>query len=119
MIHFNKQNEGSAMPNSPENYGLVTYLWVLAISILGGTVRTLTNLTFDMSWQCVLRRWTIDIIVSAFIGVITFYLCEYAKLDQVLTAAFVGISAHMGTRVIVLVEERVYTYLMKKRLPDE
>jgi len=86
------------MPNSPENYSLLTYLWVVGLSILGGTVRTLTNLKMGMSWNDLFRRWIIDITVSAFIGIITFFLCEYASLEPVLTAAFVGISAHMGTR---------------------
>ena len=96
------------MPNSPENYSLLTYLWVLGLSILGGTVRTLTNLKMGMTWRNLCRRWVIDITVSAFIGIITFFLCEYANLEPVLTAAFVGISAHMGTRAIVIIEEMLY-----------
>ena len=107
-----KLKEGS-MPNSPENYSLLTYLWVLGLSVLGGTVRTLTNLKMGMSWRDLLRRWVIDITVSAFIGIITFFLCEYANLEPVLTAAFVGISAHMGTRAIVIIEEILYRKAVK------
>lgn len=113
MINFN--NWTKRMPNSPENYSFITYLWVMALSILGGTVRTLSHITIDMSWKCVFRRWTIDITVSAFVGILTFYLCEYAKLDQVLTAAFVGISAHMGTRFIVILEEYLYRRLTGRK----
>jgi len=96
------------MPNSPENYSLITYVWVVGLSILGGTVRTLTNIKIGMNWKDVFRRWIIDITVSAFIGIVTFFLCEYAQLEPVLTAAFVGISAHMGTRAIVIIEEMLY-----------
>jgi len=67
------------MPNSPENYSLITYLWVLGLSILGGTVRTLTHLKMGMGFKDLCRRWAIDIVVSAFIGIITFFLCEYAQ----------------------------------------
>lgn len=103
------------MPNnSPENYTLFTYLWVVGLSILGGTVRTLTNLRLGMSPGDVCRRWVVDIIVSAFIGIITFFLCEYAQLSQLLTASFVGISAHMGTRAIVIVEELLYKKVVGK-----
>jgi len=100
------------MPNSPENYSLITYLWVIGLSILGGTVRTLTHLKMGMSFRDLCRRWAIDIIVSAFIGIVTFFLCEYAHLSQLLTAAFVGISAHMGTRAIVIIEEFLYKKVM-------
>lgn len=96
------------MPNSPENYSFITYIWVIGMSILGGTVRTLTNLKLGMSISDIFRRWIIDITVSAFIGIVTFFLCEYASLEPILTAAFVGISAHMGTRAIVIVEELLY-----------
>lgn len=71
-------------------------------------MRTLTNIKLGMSWRDLFRRWVIDITVSAFIGIITFFLCEYASLEPVLTAAFVGISAHMGTRAIVIIEEILY-----------
>ena len=100
------------MPNSPENYSLVTYIWVIGLSILGGTVRTLTHLKMGMSFRDLCRRWIIDIVVSAFIGMVTFFLCEYAQLDQMLTAAFIGISAHMGTRAIVIIEEFLYKKVM-------
>lgn len=96
------------MPNSPENYSFITWIWVVGLSILGGTVRTLTHIKMGMPWKDVLRRWFIDVTVSAFIGIITFFLCEYAQFSQLLTAAFVGISAHMGTRAIVIVEEILY-----------
>jgi hypothetical protein len=100
--------------NSPENYTWITYLWVIGLSILGGTVRTLTHLKMGMSFNDVCRRWFVDIIVSAFIGIITFFLCEYAQLSQLLTASFVGVSAHMGTRAIVIIEEFLYKKVMGK-----
>lgn len=102
------------MPNSPENYGILTWVWVIGLSILGGTVRTLTNLGVWMTGWDLLRRWVIDVTVSAFIGIITFFLCEYAAFPPTLTAAIVGISAHMGTRAIIIVEE----FLYRKTLGD-
>lgn len=100
-------------PHGPEDYGLLTWIWVFGISILGGTVRTLTNLNMGMTWQDLARRWIIDIIVSAFIGIVTFSLCEYAQFNQMLTAAVVGISAHMGTRAIIIIEELGYSWFKK------
>jgi hypothetical protein len=102
------KTKGKYVPNSPENYNIITWLWVFGLSILGGTVRTLTNMKVGMKWIDVSRRWVIDIVVSAFVGVLTFFLCEFAGFDQTLTAALVGISAHMGTRAIVILEEIAY-----------
>jgi len=104
--------------NSPENYSWITYFWVFGLSFLGGTVRTLTNLKIGMSFKDICRRWFVDVTVSAFIGVITFFLCEYAHLSQLLTAAFVGVSAHMGTRAIVIIEEFLYKKVMGDKKCD-
>lgn len=101
------------MPNNPDNLNIITWVWVIAVSILGGTVRTLSSIKTGMTVIDFMRRWTIDIIVSAFIGVITFFLCSSADFNPMLTAALVGISAHMGTRAIVLLEEVLYCRMMK------
>lgn len=45
-----------------------------------------------------------EIVTSAFAGVITFWLCENAEISPLMTAAFVGISGHMGSRAIFMVE---------------
>ena len=46
-----------------------------------------------------------EVLTSGFTGVITFYLCEWAGLHQLLTAALVGISGHMGSRALMLFEK--------------
>jgi hypothetical protein len=38
-------------------------------------------------------------------GVLTFYLCTWAKFDPLLSAAFVGVSGHMGSRAIMQLEK--------------
>ena len=41
-----------------------------------------------------------DIIVSGFVGVLTFFLCQYAGIDSMLSAVLIGISSHMGARAL-------------------
>ena len=41
-------------------------------------------------------------VISGFIGLITYYFCVYSGFHEALTAALVGISAHQGTRGITL-----------------
>lgn len=55
-----------------------------------------------------------ELFISGFVGLITFYLCESAKIDQMISAALVGIAGHMGSRAIFLIEK----YLQSKFLKD-
>lgn len=50
-----------------------------------------------------------EIVTSAFAGVITFWLCENAHMSPLLTAAFVGVSGHMGSRAIFMAENWLKT----------
>jgi uncharacterized membrane protein YjjB (DUF3815 family) len=48
-----------------------------------------------------------EIVTAAFAGVITFWLCENAQFSPLVTAAFVGVSGHMGSRAIYMVESQL------------
>ena len=92
----------------PENYSFVTWVWVLAVSFLGGTVRHFTKA--ENGEPLTLKGWIMDVIIAAFVGVVTFFLCEYAGFPQVLTAALVGVTSHLGTRGLIL----IYRVLLKR-----
>jgi len=98
---------------SPENFGWITYAWVIGLSAMGGFVSFMRKVKDGHA-----RAWNIveligEICTSAFAGVMTFYLCEYSNFDQLLTAAFVGIAGHMGSRSIMLFER-----LMESKFPQ-
>lgn len=88
----------------PLSYSLGQYGLMLGISVLGGLV----------SWYARVRAgkaelWSINALIgevatSAFAGLLSFYLCEWAGFPPLLTASVVGISGHMGTRGIQLLE---------------
>ena len=84
----------------PSNYSWITYLWVLAISSWGGIVG------FHRKMQAgILRPFNVvefvgEIAASAFVGMITFWLCELGNFPQLMTAALVGITGHMGSRAL-------------------
>ena len=99
--------------NDPTNYSLLTYIWVLALSVWGGVVNFIQRVKQGES-----QRWSItelfgEIVISAFAGIITFYLCEASQIDPLITAALVGISGHMGSRAIFLFEK-----FAKRRFAD-
>jgi hypothetical protein len=90
---------------SPENFTLLTYLWVFGLASLGGFVSFLRKVQEGNA-----RAWNVaefigEISTSAFAGVMTFYLCEWSNFAPLATAAFVGISGHMGSRAIFTLEK--------------
>lgn len=104
----------SVSPKDPLSYPLKTYGFMLIMAIFGGFV----------SWYAKVRRNEIpgsslfhligEITTSAFAGLVTFFICEYAGLPQVITAPLVGIAGHMGAKIIGWYEERAAKTLSKK-----
>lgn len=89
---------------NPLSYSLREYGMILAIAILGGIA----------SWSARVRRgeipmWNLSIFigemaVSAFAGLITFWLAEYFNLNPLLSAALVGMSGHAGAKGLTWIE---------------
>lgn len=51
-----------------------------------------------------LSEWVGDVVISGFIGVITYAVCRTSGFDEWLTAACVGITSHQGTRGLIFFE---------------
>lgn len=95
----------------PSSYVLKDYIWALGIPILGGIV---AHIRHHRRMQVAGRRrspWKSglyllkDVIVSGFVGLITFYLCEFQDVHPLMTASILGIAGHMGSRMIFVLEE--------------
>lgn len=82
----------------------VSYLWVVGLSSLGGIVHYF-NVMRETKMKFNLFALIGEILTSAFVGIITFFLCDAAGLNWQMTAAMVGISGHMGTRAIFKFEK--------------
>lgn len=89
---------------SPETYSFITYGWVFALAILGGVVSFVRKLQLGHTRVFNLVEFIGEIVTSAFAGVLTFWMCEHSGLSPLITAAFVGISGHMGSRAIFMAE---------------
>lgn len=96
--------------NTPESYGLSTYCWVIVTALAGGFASLMGRLR-KLSWL----EMCGELIVSAFAGVITFWLCEFVELNQLASAALVGIVGHMGSRGMVMLE-RIGVKFLKGKL---
>lgn len=95
---------------NPENYQLLTYLWVFGLASWGGIVSFMRKMKDGHARAFNIAELVGEIFTSAFAGVLTFWMCEAAGFSGLVTAAFVGISGHMGSRAIGMMEN----YLAKK-----
>ena len=93
-----------------QEYGLLGYGWILFIAFWGGTVRYLTAVKNGEKPSFV--GWVTETIVSGFVGILAAMICQYFKIDYLLTAAITGIAAHNGTRSLYIIGE-----ILKKNAP--
>jgi predicted membrane protein len=89
---------------------LLTYAWVLGLATLGGAASFVRRVRSGQAKYSNIIELIGELVVSAFAGLVTFFLCQSAAFDEMLTAAFIAISGHMGTRIIFIFE----AYLVKK-----
>ena len=101
------RNGGAGVENpilEPEKtitgYALLTYAWVLALSTWGGMVNYLSKIRMGHIARFNITELIGDMFVSGFTGLLTFWMCEAAGFNELTTAVFVGISGHMGARMI-------------------
>ena len=80
-------------------------LYVLFLSIWAGTAHTIRRIRRREIPYFSIREWIGDIVISSFIGMLTFHFCRYAGIDDMLMACCVGIASHMGTRAVSLFEK--------------
>ena len=88
----------------PTNYSMLTYMWVIGLSAWGGFVGFWNKLRAGKTRPFNITELVGELVTSAFAGVLTFWLCESAGFSPLITAAFVGICGHMGSRAIAQME---------------
>jgi hypothetical protein len=105
-------------PKNPFQYEVITYVWVFGLSAWGGIVSFMRKMREGKARPFNVMELIGEIFTSAFAGMITFWLCEAANITPLLTAAFVGISGHMGSRAIGLIEH-YYTKKFDVEVPKD
>lgn len=97
---FNMDNPILEPEKTITGYALLTYAWVLALSTWGGLVNYLSKIRAGHIARFNITELIGDMFVSGFTGLLTFWMCEAAGFNQLTTAVCVGISGHMGARMI-------------------
>jgi CHASE2 domain-containing sensor protein len=116
MIEEAKAAMGAAVERAkdPTTYSWLTYAWVIAWSVLGGLVSWYGKIKAGQARPFNLAELVGEISTSAFAGISTFYVCEWGAVDPLLSAVFIGIAGHMGTRFIFFAEK-----MLERRLADK
>jgi hypothetical protein len=109
-----RQEMNDAMPEKdPSSFTALQYLGVLAISAWGGVVSFIIKVRNGDSKAYNIVEMVGEIAISAFAGLLSFFACEAIGMSQLWTAVVVGVSGHMGTRAIFILE----SILEKKLAP--
>ena len=96
--------EAAAQKGGPTSYGWITYLWVLGLSVWGGVAGFLSKIKSGHARAFNLTEFVGEVTISGLVGIVTFFLCEWAGFNQLFTAAAVGVTGHMGSRAMMLFE---------------
>lgn len=99
----------------PMTYELLTYVWVIAVSLWGGAASFIRRVRKMVQPRYSVAECLGESVISVGVGLITFFLCEWANLDRMLAAALIAITAQMGNRAL-LVGEQVLERWVKNRL---
>jgi hypothetical protein len=104
----------SAM-RSPLSYSLEQYGLVLGVSIMSAVVRWIMRLRAGLVPSGVVAALIGEACISVFVGLLTFWLCEWQEFPELLTIALVALAGNMGSRGLVLME-RIGDRILAKRL---
>lgn len=88
----------------PTSYSLLTYGWVVVLSISGGIVSFMRKVNEGQARRINLAELFGEIFTSGFTGLLTFWLCEAGEVDPLISAVMIGVSGHMGSRALMQLE---------------
>lgn len=92
-------------PKDPASYGLLTYAWVVGLSILGGVVSFTRKLRDGNARAFNVIELIGEICTSGFAGLLTFWLTQAAGFNPLVSAVMIGVAGHMGSRAMFLLEK--------------
>lgn len=84
--------------NTPEYYSTITYLWVIGLSLVGSLIARFQYWKENKRKKISLMEIIGELFISGFAGIITFFLCEFLEVPQLLTMFLCGIAGNMGSK---------------------
>ena len=82
------------------------YTWVIIyvsiLSLAGGITSYIRKRKAGLITKFYLNEFIGDMVISGFVGVVTYLICKGAGLNELLAAASIGIASHMGQEPLFL-----------------
>lgn len=98
----------------PSSYEVITYLWVVLLSLWGGSASYIRRVRSMEIPRYSFVEFIGEVVIAAGVGILTFFLCEWGNIDQMLSAVFIAITAHMGSRALLIAEQVLERYVKRK-----
>jgi NhaP-type Na+/H+ or K+/H+ antiporter len=99
---------------SPLSYSLREYGVILGIALLGGFAAWVRRVRRGETDMFNITALIGELAISAFAGLVTFWLCESFELSPLITAAAAGMAGHAGGNGITWFEKFGKRYIEKK-----
>lgn len=84
---------------------IVPTLWMVGVAAAGGAVSFYQKVKDGKARALNVSELIGEMLVSSFVGLVTYWLCKSYGVNEYLTAAGVAIAGHMGTRAIFIAEQ--------------
>lgn len=84
-------------------YGVLGYVWVLFISIWGGTAHYLSRKNKKLT----VMGWLSEITIAGFAGIMTALICQHYHLEFLLSSAIIGVASHGGVRTLKVINSLI------------
>lgn len=97
----------------PMSYDIWTYVWVSVLSLWGGIAGYIRKLKLGISASFSISEIIGDVVISGFVGLLTFFICEEYGLSKMQSAVVIAISAHMGCRALFTIDRAIDNALDK------
>jgi hypothetical protein len=86
---------------------LIPSLWMAAVGAAGGVMSFYAKVKAGTVRAFNITEFVGEIVVSAMVGLFTFWLCKGFGVNEWLTAVGVAVSGHMGARAMFLIEKTI------------
>ena len=83
----------------------LTYSWVITLAIGGGVANYIQKVRLGQVARFNFTELIGDMFIAGFTGLLTFWMCQAAEFSEFMTAFYVGVSGHMGGRLIGKMEQ--------------
>jgi len=99
---------------SPLSYSLREYGVILLIAMVGGFVRWFTAVRKGEANAYSIRVLVGELGTSAFMGILTFWVCEAMAVQSLLTYALAGMAGHVGVAGLMWAERVLEKFFENK-----